>query len=361
MRKLLIILFSLLIIGQYSFAQEIQYHHPESTIIILHPTVRNIQTTLFLAGTGIFPVPDNFQVTGVYHKQAAYNYGLSAAYIADNNITNFNLLEITDTLTPSNIYSNNNCSQIFRQLFENSQGAIFFGGPDIPPVCYGQKTNLLTVISDPNRHYLELSLMFHLLGGSQNPNFVPLLRENDKYAILGICLGMQTMNVATGGTLIQDIPTEIYNLYTAEDVLLLDQHQQHRNYDTHTDVDQELMLGHFHQILYDKYSVFDVLSEESPFVWSSHHQCIDESGLGLVPVAYSTDMKIIEAVVHEEYPNVLGVQFHPEVQSIFMNENKLKMKSGQTELFSYPELFPGEKGMNFHKAFWKYAGTLFFD
>lgn len=326
----------------------------------MHPTVRNIQTIQFLTNAGIFPVPDDFQMIGVYHTNATYNYELSSVYITENNITNILLYEITDSLSPSALYTTNSCTSKFRQLFENSAGAIFFGGPDIPPVCYGKKTNLLTVISDPYRHFLELSFMFHLLGGKQNQSFEPFLRENGSYAILGICLGMQTMNVATGGTLTQDIPSEVYGITTSEEVLEMDKNLQHRNYHTHTDMDQSLMWGHFHQLFYEKESVFDLMSVESPYVWSSHHQCIDEPGQGLIPIAFSSDLKIIEAVSHKDFSNVLGVQFHPEVQSIFLVESKLKNYGGQTILLSYPEFFPGSKGLDFHLNFWKYVGTLFF-
>jgi hypothetical protein len=62
------------------------------------------------------------------------------------------------------------------------------------------------VITDPHRHYLELSFLFHLLGGFQDESFLPLLEERPEYPVLGICLGMQSMNVATGGDMIRIFP-----------------------------------------------------------------------------------------------------------------------------------------------------------
>ncbi len=326
----------------------------------MHPTVRNIQTLQFLTTNEIFPVPKNLEIIGVFHSSGSYNYSQTADFIRENNLTHISLYEFSHDFTTEELFKHNSCSEIFEQLFLKSTGIIFFGGPDIPPACYGEETNLLTEITDPHRHYLELSFMFHLLGGNQNPEFVPFLEQNPNYAILGICLGMQTMNVATGGTLIQDIPTEIYKATTSEAVLRLDPEQQHRNYYIHTDIDEELIWGHFHRLYYEEGSVFYNMSVHSPYVWSSHHQCIGKIGNNLLPVAWSTNKKVIEAVVHSKYPNVFGVQFHPEVTSIFKPEATLKLRSGQTELQSFEEMFPEDEGLNFHLNYWLYISKKFF-
>jgi len=330
------------------------------SIILMHPTVNNIKTVLYLTSNSIFEIPNNLLIKGVYHKNGAYDYQRSHEYILKENIKNITLIEIPVFLSIQNIYTENECSQTYKQLFEQSIGVIFMGGPDIPPACYGEETNLLTEITDPYRHYLELSFLFHLLGGSQNPEYIPLLEQNPNYAILGICLGMQTMNVATGGTLIQDIPTEIYNTKTSEAVLRMDPEQQHRNYYLHTDTDEELIWGHFHKLHYEEGSIFYTMSKTSPYIWSSHHQCIGKIGKNLLPVAWSTDKKVIEAVVHNKYPNVLGVQFHPEVMAIFNPKTKLKLRSGQAELQSFEEMFPKDKGYDFHLSFWKYMSKMYF-
>jgi putative glutamine amidotransferase len=94
---------------------------------------------------------------------------------------------------------------------------IFFGGPDVPPSVYGEKTSLHTKITDPYRHYLEVTAVFQLLGGSQDEKYAPLLAERPDFAVLGICLGFQTMNIGTGGTLIQDIRQDLYGKTTFED------------------------------------------------------------------------------------------------------------------------------------------------
>jgi putative glutamine amidotransferase len=335
----------------------------ESTILIFHPTIRNIQTIKFLTENGIFPVPDDFHMIGVYHKNAAYNYTLSSAFIFEQNYSNITLIEVSDSLNPDNIFKENQSTALFRTLFQQSSGAILFGGPDIPPVCYGENTNLLTEISDPNRHFLELSFIFSIMGGNQNDLFIPFMLERQDYAVLGICLGMQTINVATGGKLIQDIPTQNYDTFTAEDVLQLDPEKRHRNYFVHIENDPTLIYGNFHSLYYERGSLFDVFNsqhETTPFVWSSHHQCIENIGKNLMPIAYSKDKKIIEAITHSIYPNVLGVQFHPEIVSIFNDSIQLKLHSSQINLKSYSEMFPQENGSDFHYALWKHVSKMFF-
>ncbi len=345
------------------FTQEIRVHRPETTILLFHPTVRNVQTILSLSDSGIFPVPEDFHIIGVYHKNSAYNYSQTTVLLEEKKICNVSLVEISDTLYPENIFKPNSAGKIFTKLFEQSAGAIFFGGPDIPPVCYGEKTNLLTEISDPYRHYLELSFIFYMLGGYQFENFTPLLYNRPNYAILGICLGMQSINIATGGTLVQDIPTEIYHTFTSEEVLLLNPDLRHRNYFVHNDPDPLLLQGHFHQLKYANGSVLANINSpfgHSPYIWSSHHQCIRNTGKHICTVAFSTDSLIIEAIQHDFFPNVLGVQFHPEINAIFNDSIKLKLTPKQSELKSYSEMFPDSLGSNFHKNFWKYISDMFF-
>ncbi len=343
-------------------AEEIPVFKP--TIVLMHPTVRNINTFEYLTGEGILPFPGDYKALGVYHSQGSYDYEQSINYILRENLTHFRLFEIDEKLNPENIYHKNDCSKIFKTVFENSEGVIFFGGPDIPPACYGKPTNLLTVITDVHRHYLELSMLFHLLGGYQDTLFSPLMQNDPAYRVLGICLGMQTINVATGGTLIQDIPTEIYNLKTVEDVLKQDVNKQHRNYYTTFGVDDNLIRGNFHQIRFKKSTLFDSLnafSPKFPFVWSSHHQTPGKLGKDLIPIAWSMDGKVVEAVKHKKFPNVTGVQFHPEVFSIYEPDDKMAQYPQQEDKKSYLDMYPGYKGENFHRAFWKYIGNQYLE
>ncbi len=164
------------------------------------------------------------------------------------------------------------------------------------------------------------------------------------------------MNVATGGTMLQDIPTQIYGKSTVEEVLAMDPENQHRNYYTNLGLESDLIWGHLHTIQFNnKNSFFSNLAQGSkPAVWSSHHQCIDQLGMGIEPVAWSADGKIVEAVVHCRYPNVLGVQFHPEIPALFKSYEVLKRVPKANNSESYIDLYGGSGGKNFHRDFWRH-------
>lgn len=327
----------------------------------MNPTVNNLRTFVYLTREGIFPLPEDFRVVGVFHDSASYDYRLSAGFINDEGHKNMALLGIAPVLKTENLFMENEWSPVFREIFEKSKGIIFFGGPDLPPATYGEPMSLLTVVSDPNRHYLELSLMFHLLGGSQNIDFKPFLEEKPEYGILGICLGMQTMNVATGGTMVQDIPTEIYGFKTVEQVLNANQQIQHRNYYTNYSLKTDLFAGNFHQIMIYGGQLAEINQGQGqmPFVLSSHHQAAEKIGNGLIVTAWSIDGKIAEALEHEKYKNVLGVQFHPEARDIYNNEKKLNLNPFDPATQSYSELYPGSMGNFFHLNFWKHIAQWF--
>ncbi|HUW06898.1 MAG TPA: gamma-glutamyl-gamma-aminobutyrate hydrolase family protein [Williamwhitmania sp.] len=331
-------------------------------ILLMHPTVGNLKTFEYLTTSGIFPLSSEYKVLGVYHTREAYDYHKSEMFIKKNGLKNVKLLRIDTPISPDSIYCSNGASSLFKQLVTDSRGVIFFGGPDIPPVTYGEPTNLLTVVTDPYRHYMELSFMFHLLGGSQNAAFRPLLEDKPNFGVLGICLGMQTMNVATGGTLYQDIPTDLYGLACADEVLQQDANRQHRNYHTNLTTDTTLFHGSFHQIkLAEGGKLVQLLSatESRPFVLSSHHQCVKVLGKGLIVGAWSIDGKVIEAVEHIQYPNVLGLQFHPEPRELYDSTMKLKFESNLSAKYSFAELYPGDKGENFNRAIWKLIGKIY--
>jgi len=327
----------------------------EKHIVVMHPTINNLRTFLFLTGEGIFPLPEGYRVVGVYHESANYDYQLSADFIRDEGLEQIVLLGISPVLDTESLYRENDCTPLFREIFEKTEGVVFFGGPDIPPVTYREPLNLLTVITDPNRHYLELSFMFHLLGGSQNEAFIPLLEEKPDFRILGICLGMQTMNVATGGTMTQDIPFEIYGMTTVEEVLASDQQMRHRNYYTNYSLDRNVTPDNYHQVEITGGHLAAINNGigQWPYVLSSHHQAAKDLGKGLKVTAWSMDGKIVEALEHEKYPHVVGVQFHPEVRDLYKPESKINVRPFEPGTHSYLDLYPDELGETFHRNFWK--------
>jgi putative glutamine amidotransferase len=331
-------------------------------VVIMHPTVGNIETWLYLTSEGILPVAPGTRVLGVYSHQGAYDYSRTAEYILEQGIGNVTLMGIEAPFDPQDIFAENENTGIFNRIFNMAHGIIFFGGPDIPPSLYGQEMNILSVVTDPHRHYLELSFLYHLLGGYQSDDFVPLMEQNPNLPVLGLCLGMQTMNVAAGGTMIQDIPSEIYGKTTVEQIVNMDQDMQHRNYYSFYRTDPDIAARSFHRILIEDGSHMAAINggnDLSPYVLSSHHQAVDLIGRGFRVTAWSMDRKVAEAIEHEKYPNVIGVQFHPEVSSLFIDDSMIKFKPGEEAVHSFTSLYPGPLGVDFHRSFWNYFGRFF--
>lgn len=348
---------SLLITLLCSFAS---ITYTQDTLLLFHPTVYNISLMEKLHEDGILELED-YHVLGVYHSLEAYDYKASIRKLQDEPDSYFSLKEIGEELEAGMLFGNNPCSSLFKALFHSSEGALFMGGPDIPPGLYGEEVHLLSSVTDPYRHYLEASFIFHLLGGSQDSQWTPWLNERNDYLISGICLGMQTMNVATGGTMIQDIPTELYGKWTAETLLNMEADQLHRSYKGMVEPTCESPTSyHFHRVRLTDESFLktklNYLDQSHPLVLSSHHQAIQEPGLGWKISATSMDGKIIEAIQHEAFPHVFGVQFHPEKPGLF-DPGILHPLSCKKEI-SFYEQIRNTDSFSFHKKYWKHIEEI---
>ena len=346
MEKKFILFISILVFTFQTIAQE-------NTLVLVHPTEYNLKLFTYLIDHEIVDL-GNLKITGVFHKNEKYDYSKAKSFLGNNNYPYIELKEITEDIHPEQLYQKNNCTANYTSLFKNSNGILFFGGTDLPSDIYGEPMSLLTRMTDPHRHYFEASFLFHLLGGSQNPEFVPLLEENSEYTVYAICLGMQTMNIASGGTMIQDIPSEIYNLQYVEEVLNTDNNNQHRNYNNNLSIDSTLFSGNFHEIkiIDQKPLVGDYNKNLSPFVYSNHHQAIEKLGQNLTIIATSVDGKIIEAIGHVKYPNVLGIQFHPEGTYLHDPEIKYRKVTSDT-LISGKQILIDYNSYDFHLEFWE--------
>ena len=362
--KKLILVFTLLFCVQISSvnSQTINNKEEKNTIILVNPGVFYLKSLNYITNKSIINI-DNLEYLAVFYSKSEVSYEAAETYIKENKISNIKLQEIEGNITVDNLFSENACTDSFTSLFENSKGIIFLGGWDIPAEIYNSKTNLHTQIRTPNRHYFELSFLYHLLGRGEK-NDKPLLDKNPDYVVYGICLGMQSMSVATGGDMYQDIPSEVYGAKFADDVLALDKNKQHRSYWKNIDRDKTLDGHSFHQIKLVDNSVFtndyglDV--NATPYVCSSHHQAIKNIGYGWDIIAYSIDGKIIEAIQHNKYKNVLGVQFHPEFYYLHNPESKkFKFKSGDKKLYTEYEMINKLGGYKFNLDYWKHFSSLF--
>ena len=150
-------------------------------------------------------------------------------------------------------------------------GLILCGGGDLDSLLYDQK-NAGSAPPDPARDKAEMEL-FHAFFQAGKP-------------ILGICRGMQVINVALGGTLIQDLPPHIAP--------------------AHGGGDHDLV----HPVLTEADTFLREHYGPRLSVNSAHHQAVDRLGDGLRTAARAED-GVIEALFLPCRP-VLGVQFHPE-------------------------------------------------
>jgi gamma-glutamyl-gamma-aminobutyrate hydrolase PuuD len=149
---------------------------------------------------------------------------------------------------------------------------IMTGGEDIAPERYKMKRSpKLGKVNAPRDAF-----DYRLLAAARRRNL----------PVVGICRGCQLLNVAFGGTLWQDLPSE----FTVKDV-------QHRNM--------------FHRISMDPQSrLAKVIGKKDVLVNSYHHQAVRKLAPGFRIVAKSPD-GVVEAIECDTYP-AIGLQFHPE-------------------------------------------------
>lgn len=326
-------------------------------LVIFNPEMFNIRALAALRRDGVIDIP-NLTVVGVYHERQTDGFAASRKYVEENKLDWFKFHVVRAEISEPVLFKRNACTPEFERIAAKADGVIFFGGPDIPPSVFGKKMLLLTEISDPYRHYLEASAVFHLLGGSQDPKFKPLLEGRPDFPVLGICLGLQTLNVGTGGTLVQDIWTETYGKTTVEDVIALGPEQWHDNPYRRLFPLDKLYGYNFHSLQLGDNGLFVKVmgfkSSDHPRVLSAHHQALGTMGRGLVAIASSRDGRIVEAVQHEKYPNVLGVQFHPEHPLLFDPEPRQRQKPGDAPTSFLAILEGTPPSVEFNQAIWRW-------
>lgn len=332
----------------------------QDTLLLFHPTVSNLEVIENLVQEELLDL-EGYHVLGVYHTGEKYNYDSTRTKLKMMTCSRYSIMEIRGDLSPDLIFGINECTKDFRWLFSRSRGAMFMGGPDIPPEVYNEQVHLLTRVTDPFRHYMEISYLFHLLGGYQDPDWKPYLERDTLYLVNGICLGMQTLNTATGGTLIQDIPTEVYGIWTAEEILQMHRDRVHRNYaDMVCTGYEEPTSYHFHRIILKQGSVLQQLlhngPDSGPLVLSAHHQAVEAPGKNLAITATSMDYKIAEALEHTEYPHVTGVQFHPEKPGLFDPEI-IHPESCHSNI-NFREVIVETGSYEFHRMYWERLGEI---
>jgi putative glutamine amidotransferase len=297
---------------------------------------------------------------GVYHEDETTDYEAAKAYVKENELYWVTFEMVTGKVDIKDLFKKNAWTGQFKAIFDKTDAIIFTGGSDIPPAVYGEDNNLLTDADTPIRCLYEVSFFFHLIGGSQNPGFTPFLESRTGYPVLGICLGSQTMNVAAGGTLYQDIPSQAYGFKTVQDVLKAGREKIHSSrYIRALYPLEEDLPPAFHRIKFKKGSSFikrlKMKETGTPYILTSHHQGMKDLGKDLKTAATSMDGKIVEILEHRNFKNVVGVQFHPEYYPLYMKGRFYKEKPGAPLDFNLRSFLNGHPpSMSFHKAIWQW-------
>ena len=151
-------------------------------------------------------------------------------------------------------------------------GLLLAGGVDVDPALYGAPRHPKTEPAEHDRDRLEITLLHEAL-------------DRD-LPVFAICRGLQLLNVALGGTLIQHIEGHRFPKQQAAHSIAIAPHSR---------------LG----------SILQVEHEEEYMVNSRHHQCVDRVASGLVVTARAPD-DVVEALELPGKHFVLAVQWHPE-------------------------------------------------
>ena len=170
--------------------------------------------------------------------------------------------------------------ETLRALYSRLDGVLLPGGGDVDPKYYGATPHPKLGKLDPARDELELMLVRWAV--------------QDNVPLFGICRGHQVLNVALGGSLVQDIPSERPSTVP------------------HDQPDELPRSRRIHDVdVNDVSRLARAIGDQHPHVNSLHHQAVANLGSGVRVTAYSPD-GVIEGLEIHELDFALSVQWHPE-------------------------------------------------
>lgn len=208
-------------------------------------------------------------ITSSYIKQGMYMEGTYVHHDYQKAIVEAGGVPIVLPVAPSDVLD---------RYVDMCDGFIFSGGEDVDPRFYNEDPHPKLGFFYTERDESELYLIKKVV--------------EKKKPVFAICRGIQLLNVALGGTVIQDIPS------------------QRKSAMQHSQTIQRDKTSHVVQINEDS-KLHQLLNRETVMVNSLHHQAINQLAEGLITTATARD-GMIEAVELEGNPFVMGIQWHPE-------------------------------------------------
>jgi putative glutamine amidotransferase len=170
-----------------------------------------------------------------------------------------------------------------RAIYERLDGLFLPGGVDLDPVAYAETASPLLGRTDPARDEIELALTRWAL--------------EDQKPLLAVCRGIQVVNVAAGGTVHQDLATQLPGAI------------KHDYFPVRGEYSRDLLA---HDVtVAEGTQLRDLLGTPTVKVNSMHHQGIKQLASGLRPAAYAPD-GLIEGLESRNGHFMLAVQWHPE-------------------------------------------------
>jgi gamma-glutamyl-gamma-aminobutyrate hydrolase PuuD len=211
--------------------------------------------------------------TGLRSKNLQYLEESIAQWVMSRDVLVFMVPTVNTNglLHPSNI--------TMRHYARHLDGLVLQGGADVSPMTYSESPTRPEWSGDRARDVYELELLHEFVEAGK--------------PVLGICRGCQLINVAFGGTLYQDVATNLPG----------SQPHVHDIYDAHR-----------HAIVFPQGSTLGKMFPNTPraIVNSIHHQAVKELGRDIHVEAMSEPDGVIEAIRYQRAPFVMGLQWHPE-------------------------------------------------
>ncbi|NHZ38118.1 gamma-glutamyl-gamma-aminobutyrate hydrolase family protein [Massilia rubra] len=211
--------------------------------------------------------------TGLRSKNLQYLEESIAQWVMSRDVLVFMIPTVNTNglLHPSNI--------TLRHYARHLDGLVLQGGADVSPQTYSESPTRPEWSGDRARDVYELELLHEFVDAGK--------------PVLGICRGCQLINVAFGGTLYQDVATNVPAAHA----------HVHSDYDAHR-----------HKVIFPSGSSLGRMFPDvrRPVVNSIHHQAVKDLGRDILVEAMSDPDGIIEAIRYQRANFVMGLQWHPE-------------------------------------------------